>query len=107
MRTPARMIRGVRLWALLAVLLLAAMPHALHAQTFPKLTGRVVDAANIIPADRKAALETKLADVEKQSGRQFVVATIPSLENYEIADYGYRLGRAWGLATSRRMTGCC
>ncbi|HEU0100639.1 MAG TPA: TPM domain-containing protein [Allosphingosinicella sp.] len=80
---------------LLLLLLLVAAPAA--AQDFPKLTGRVVDAANIIPPADEAALTQKLEAVETASSRQLVVATIPSLQGYDIADYGYQLGRHWGI----------
>ena len=80
---------------LLLLLVLIASPAA--AQEFPKLTGRVVDAANIIPDADEAALTQKLAAVEQASTRQLVVATVPNLQGYDIADYGYQLGRHWGL----------
>ena len=67
------------------------------AQEFPKLTGRVVDAANVIPDAEEARLTEKLAALEQQSRRQLVVATIPDLKGYDIADYGYQLGRSWGI----------
>ena len=82
--------------AFLPFLLLAlAAPAA--AQDFPKLTGRVVDAANIIPDSDEAALTQKLEAVETASSRQLVVATVPSLQGYDIADFGYQLGRHWGI----------
>ena len=41
---------------------------------------------------------TQLSEgINKDTTRQFVVATIPDLEGYDIADYGYQLGRKWGL----------
>ena len=64
----------------LATLLLAALPLAVSAQTFPAPTGRVTDAAGIIPDDLEARLTQKLAALEQQSGPQFVVATIPDLQ---------------------------
>lgn len=85
------MMRGL----LSLFLLLAAAPAA--AQDFPKLTGRVVDAANIIPPADEAALTQKLEAVETASSRQLVVATVPSLQGNDIADFGYRLGRHWGI----------
>lgn len=90
-----------------AVLVLAALlaPALAFAQTFPALSGRVVDAANIIPDDVEARLNQKLEALETQSQRQLVVATLPSLEGYEISDYGYRLGRAWGLGDKGRNDG--
>ena len=71
--------------------------NSAHAQTFPKLTGRVVDEANLLDPAQEAALTSKLQNLETQSNRQLVVATIASLQGYEISDYGYRLGRHWAL----------
>ncbi|MEQ1541719.1 MAG: TPM domain-containing protein, partial [Novosphingobium sp.] len=87
---------------LLLATLALAIPGISPAQTFPALTGRVVDAANIIPADQEARLNQKLEALEKQSQRQLVVTTLPSLQGYEISDYGYRLGRQWGLGDKER-----
>ena len=88
-------------WAAFA-LLLALLAGPACAQSFPAFTGLVVDAAHVLPADRKAALEAKLEAFQKQStaqgqGRQLVVATVPSLGGDDIQDYGYKLLRAWGV----------
>lgn len=85
------------------LLILCAFPA--NAQTFPALTGRVVDAANIIPDGEEAALDAKLKALEDTTDRQLVVATIPSLEGYPIDDYGYRLGRAWGIGQKETDNG--
>ncbi len=91
--------------AALACLWLALVAGAGHAQTFPPLTGRVVDAAHVLPADAAARLDQQLAALEIQSQRQLVVTTIPDLQGYDIEDYGYRLGRAWGLGDKKRNDG--
>jgi uncharacterized protein len=83
--------------ALLLLCMLVLLAQPARAQTFPPFTGLVVDAAHILPPDRAAALTAKLEAFQQKTGRQFVIATIPSLEGYDIADYGYRLGRAWGV----------
>ncbi len=88
---------------MLSWLALVASPS--WAQTFPKLSGRVVDAANIIPADREATLTGRLEQLEQQSGRQLVVATVPSLEGRTIEDYGYRLGRTWAIGQKGKDDG--
>ena len=67
------------------------------APKFPALTGRVVDEANILSSATKAELTDKLAALEQKTSRQMVVVTLPSLQGYEISDYGYQLGRAWGV----------
>lgn len=90
----------------LALLLAAWLnPVAAMAQEFPALTGRVVDAASIIPPDVEAQLNAKLAGLESQSQRQLVIATLPSLQGYEISDYGYQLGRHWGIGDKERNDG--
>lgn len=81
----------------LFLLSLALIAAPAWAQTFPPLTGRVVDAADIIPPAEEARLAADLETFEREKGQQFVVATIPSLEGHSIEDYGYRLGRAWGI----------
>ena len=82
---------------LMIALLLALTGQAAVAQDFPKLTGRVVDQANLLDPEQEAALTAKLAGLETRTKRQLVVTTLNSLEGYEISDYGYRLGRAWAL----------
>jgi uncharacterized protein len=54
------------------LLALAALAHAL---TFPQLSGRVA----------------------AKSGDQVVVVTLKSLQDTSIEDYGYQLGRHWGI----------
>ncbi|MCB2013813.1 MAG: YgcG family protein [Sphingobium sp.] len=100
--TVLRLIYRLSAMMLVAVLLLAS--HA-YAQQFPELTGRVVDAANILDPAQEAALTAKLENLEQQSQRQLVVATIPDLQGYEIADYGYRLGDHWGVGDKERDDG--
>ena len=82
-------------FALLLALALLGSPAA--AQDFPALSGRVVDAANLLSPEQEAALAQKSEALERASSRQFVIATIPDLQGYEISDYGYRLGRHWGV----------
>ena len=92
-----------RLWFALLLALLVTGPAT--AQTFPALTGRVVDDAGILPPEVEAQLTTKLEALEKQSQRQLVVVTLPSLQGYEISDYGYQLGRQWGIGSKERNDG--
>ena len=88
----------------LSALLLSAAPPA-SGQTFPDLSGRVVDAANLLSPSREAALTAKLEALEQASSRQLVVATIPDLQGYDIADYGYRLGRTWKIGQAESDNG--
>jgi len=88
--------------ALAAFLCAVAVAVAL---TFPPLTGRVVDQANVIPPDTRSAIEAKLADLESKSGIQFVVATVNSLEGQEIEPYANELFRTWKLGEKTKNNG--
>ncbi|NVD43586.1 TPM domain-containing protein [Qipengyuania atrilutea] len=96
----------MRLIACLAAAL-AFLSAPLAAQpTFPERgTAPVVDAANIIDDATEAELTAQLDQFEEQNQRQFVIATIPDLGGYDIADYGYQLGREWGLGDTENDDG--
>lgn len=100
-----RQLAGMLAAALLALTLAGAPALAQQGPQFPALTGRVVDAANVIPADAEARLTGKLEALEQQSRRQLVVVTLADLQGYDIADYGYQLGRAWGIGDKTRNDG--
>lgn len=86
------------------VLALCTVPA--HAQTFPTLAGEpVVDAANLLDPAQEAALNAKLTAINAATGHQLAVATIPSLEGRDIADYGHRLLRTWALGTKEKDNG--
>ena len=98
----------LRRWALaLSLALLAALLllSPAGAQTFPPLTGRVVDAAGLLDPATEADLTRELQAFEAKSSDQVVVATVPDLQGYEIEDYGYRLGRAWGIGQKGENNG--
>ena len=66
--------------------------------TFPERDRRaVVDAARVIPDASESKLNAEIVAWNQATGHQLVVATVPSLQGYEIEDYGYRLLRHWGL----------
>lgn len=86
----AALLLGLVLW-------LAALPALAADIQFPALTGRVVDDAQLLTPEQEQALTGKLAALEQQTGDQLVVVTLPSLQDQEIEDYGYQLGRHWGI----------
>lgn len=86
------------IWGLLLVLGLGLAAGPLRAApSFPALTGRVVDQAHILSPAIQAQLTQSLDALEAKTSRQLIVVTLPSLNGYEISDYGYQLGRAWGV----------
>ncbi len=94
---------GPRLAAAAAALLWTVVVAA--ALTFPPLTGRIVDQANVISQDARRAIEPKLAELESKSGIQLVVATVNSLEGQEIEPYANALFRDWKLGEKAKNNG--
>ena len=89
--------------ALLATLLAFAPAQA--ALTFPPLTGRVVDNAHVLTDQTTADLTAKLAALEQKTGDQLIVVTLADLQGADIQDYGYQLGRAWGIGQKGKNNG--
>ena len=97
----------MRFLAVLFAVLYLVLPlqTAEAAPKFPTLTGRVVDDAHVLSEQTRADLDQKLAALEAKTSRQLVVVTLPSLQGYEISDYGYQLGRAWGIGQAKLNNG--
>ncbi|MGB5179863.1 MAG: TPM domain-containing protein [Gammaproteobacteria bacterium] len=97
------MYRAHRRYWLLLVLLCAGVAWA--APDFPALAGRVVDNAGLLPEAVQQQLQQQLAQHEDETSNQVVVVTLPSLQGYAIDDYGYQLGRHWGIGQGERNNG--
>ncbi len=95
------------LWmaSLFAAAPVAAQTTAQSTLTFPTLTGRVVDQANILDVSDEQKLDAQLAQHENDTSNQIVVVTVNSLGGYDIADYALRLGREWGIGTEDKNNG--
>ena len=103
-RTSSLVARGG--WRLaIGIIALLYTALAVFAVNFPALTGRIVDQANIIPAETRSAIEPKLADLEAKSGIQLVVATVTSLEGQEVEPYANELFRSWKLGEKAKNNG--
>lgn len=91
------------LFAALIALFVAVGAYA--ALQFPPLTGRVVDDAGILSQQTQQRLTALLTEHEQQTGNQVVVATVKDLQGDDIRDYGYQLGRAWGIGQKGKDNG--
>ncbi|MZR63772.1 methanol dehydrogenase [Alcanivorax sp. DP30] len=89
---------------LILTLLLLARP-LWAAPDFPELTGRVVDQAGLLTPAQVQSLTGSLAAAEQNSSNQVVVVTLADLQGYDIADYGYQLGRHWGIGSKDNDNG--
>lgn len=90
---------------LFTLLLVVAGAAQAAGLSFPPLTGRVVDQAGILSPAAKQTLTAELEAHERATSQQVVVATVTSLEERDIAEYGVELGRAWGIGQKDKNTG--
>ena len=92
-----------------AVLLLSGGAFAADTSgampAFPALSGPVVDGAGLLSADAQSALTQKIAAYDQGSGNQLVVVTVQTLDGYPIEQWGYQLGRQWGIGEKGKNTG--
>ncbi|MEO3433013.1 TPM domain-containing protein [Inquilinus sp. CAU 1745] len=84
------------LFPVLAALFLTSAAAA-QSLDLPALNGRVVDEADILPADVEASLDGQLAAEEERTTNQVVVATVPSLQGVDIETFAVELFRAWQI----------
>ncbi|WP_417547538.1 TPM domain-containing protein [Marinobacter segnicrescens] len=82
---------------LITLCLLQSPAWGQATQEFPELTGRVVDGAGMLSQDEASALTEMLAAHEEATTNQVVVVTLPDLQGYPIEEFGYQLGRHWGI----------
>jgi uncharacterized protein len=97
---------GAAIGALALSILLFSASTLLGAEPkYPQLSGRVVDDAGVLTASTKNQLTDMLAEHERTTGEQVVVVTLPSLQGFPIEDFGYQLGRHWGIGQKGTNTG--
>ena len=84
-------------------LLLGAAAWAQDVLPVPPLSGRVIDQTATLQPAQAAALETKLAAFEAQSGPQIVLLLVPATAPEDIASYSQRVADSWKIG--RRQVG--
>lgn len=91
---------------LTAVFILFMCAYAQAADLrFPQLDGRVVDNAQLLSPSMESKLTQMLKAEEDANSHQLVIITVLSLHGLPIEDYGYQLGRHWGIGQAERNNG--
>lgn len=101
-RAAPGVLPGLLPGLLLGGLALAASPA--HAREVPLLRGRVTDEAGALGA-RAAALEQTLAAYERDTGHQFAVLVVRSLEGENLEVFSMKVAERWRLGDRRRDDG--
>lgn len=85
--------------------LLATTLPAQAELVFPALTGRVVDNAGMLSPAQREQLTQRLAALEQATSDQVVVVTLADLQGTTIEEFGYQLGRYWGIGQRGKNNG--
>jgi uncharacterized protein len=76
------------------------------AQNFPTKPNRLVnDYTNTLSPTQIASLESKLVAFDDSTSNQIAVVVIKSVGDYDINEYTYKLGRAWGVGGKEKSNG--
>lgn len=90
---------------LLLILLLSASVFSLFALDPPPLKGRINDYADLLSSSEEGELSRYLEAVERDSGVQIALLTIPSLEGDSLESFSYRTARYWKLGSAGNNNG--
>lgn len=71
----------------------------------PKSETLVTDFTNTLSASDKQQLEQKLVAFNDSTSTQIAVVIMKSVGDYDINDYGQKLGRAWGIGQKSKNNG--
>ena len=85
--------RGV-LFSLFIFLLQASLTYALDV---PPLRGRVNDYAGVMKPEQIQSIESQLAQLERDTGHQVAVLTVPTLDGEDIEGFSIRVAENWKI----------
>lgn len=92
-------IFGLAIWSI------TTFNVATGKDSFPVLSGRVVDNAHLLSGSTLDKMTQELASLERQTGDQIVVATLSTLSGYDIETYSNTLFRRWALGQKQMNNG--
>lgn len=83
--------------SILLILMFSLNAVSFAAPIYPKLTGQIVDRANMLTVAQETELLAQLKALETKSSDQLVIVTLPSLQGYDIAEFSIELARHWKI----------
>jgi uncharacterized protein len=86
-------------------ILFSNMGHAQNIIAKPNPLTLVTDAAGVLSAEQRQALENKLVAFDDSSSNQIAVVIISSLDGYPKEEYATKLFREWGIGDKKNNNG--
>ncbi|PZX47023.1 TPM domain-containing protein [Algoriphagus chordae] len=101
-----RFLLGHKIHPLLLILFLVTF--GVQAQDFPPAPNPpklVNDFSNTLSAAEQTQLENKLVAYDDSTSTQIAIVMMRSVGQYDISDYAFRLGKAWGIGGGENNNG--
>ena len=97
--------RTIALVALVALLWLPSSAARAAAYRAPPLTGHVVDAAGLLSATEKLALDQRMEEIRGRTGFELVAFLVGSLDGQSIEDVAYGAFNQWRIGRAGKDNG--
>jgi len=96
----------VRIRALALAAVVVFVPRiSSAAESFPRFTAPVVDAAGVVPNDVEQRVDAELNDYQQRTSNQIAVAVVKTTGKTSLEDYSIDLARAWGVGQKGKDNG--
>jgi uncharacterized protein len=96
----------IRAFTVCALLVLGVANLSAAEKIPPKPAGYFNDYANVVPKDKARALNEKLAQFERETSNQIMVAVFPKMESdSDVADYTRRIAQSWKVGQADKRNG--
>lgn len=96
-------MRRIAPFSLVLLALLLSPARALDLP--PPPSNYVLDRVGWLSASEQRSIAARLAEYERETSNQIVVAILPSLEGEDLADFSQRLAEHWGIGQQGRSNG--
>lgn len=83
------------------ILLVPALSLAQDLPPRPSPPRLVNDLADLLSPEEEAALERKLVAYDDSTSTQFLIITLPDLGGWDIAEFSFAIGDAWGVGQEK------
>ncbi len=83
----------------------AQCAHAAAPAAIPEQTGLIVDQADVLGADARAALKARLDTIQSAGRAQVAILISSGINDEPLSDYSLRVAEAWRLGRAKRDDG--
>jgi uncharacterized protein len=92
-------------WLCIGLLAAAQCVHAAAPDAIPEQTSVIVDQANVLSEDARAALKARLQKIQSSGRAQVAILISSGIHGEPLADYSLRVAEAWQLGRAKRDDG--